>query len=44
MEVLYGIDVYSILVFSTKKRCSSFLEKVLVFHKIYFKVKVLKKV
>ena len=39
MEVLY---VYSILVFSTKKGYSSFLEKVFVFHKICFKVKVLK--
>ena len=39
MEVLY---VYSILVFSTKKGYSSFLEKVFVFLKICFKVKVLK--
>ena len=32
----------SILVLSTKKRCSSFLKGVCVFQKIYFKVKVLK--
>ena len=40
--VLNGDDVFSILVVSTKKRCSSFLKKVLAFQKICFKVKVLK--
>ena len=42
MAVLYGNDAFSILVLSTKKRYSSFLKKVFVFQKIYFKVKVLK--
>ena len=40
--VLNRNDVSSILVVSTKKRYSSFLEKVFVFQKICFKVKVLK--
>ena len=40
--VLNGNDVLSILVASTEKRYSSFLEKVFVFRKTYFKVKVLK--
>ena len=39
---LNGNYVSSILVVSTKKQCSSFLEKVFIFQKIYFKVKVLK--
>ena len=42
MAVLYGNDAFTILVLSTKKRYSSFLKKVFVFQKIYFKVKVLK--
>ena len=42
MALLYGNDVFSILVLSTKKRYSSFLKKVFVFQKICFKVKVLK--
>ena len=42
MEVLYANDVFSILVLSTEKQYSSFLKKVFVFQKIYFKVKVLK--
>ena len=42
MTVLYGNDAFSILVFSTKKRYSSFLKKVFVFQKICFKVEVLK--
>ena len=33
---------FSILVLSTKNRCTSFLEKAFVFQKICFKVKVLK--
>ena len=37
-----GNDVLSILVVSTKKRCSSFLKKVFVFQKTCFKVEVLK--
>ena len=40
--VLNGNDVFSILVVSTKKRYSSFLEKIFVFQKICFKVKLLK--
>ena len=39
MAVFYDNDAFSILVLSTKKRYSSFLKKILVFHKIYFKVK-----
>ena len=42
MAVLYGNDVFSILVRPTKKRYSSLLKKVFVFLKICFKVKVLK--
>ena len=42
MAVLYGNNAFSILVLSTKKRDSSFLKKVFVFQKIYFKVEVLK--
>ena len=42
MTVLYGNDAFSILVLSTKKRYSSFLARVFVSKKIYFKVKVLK--
>ena len=42
MAVWYGNDAFSILVLSTKKRYFSFLKKVFVFHKIYFKVKLLK--
>ena len=42
MEVLYGNDAFSILMLSTEKQYSSFLKKVFVFQKIYFKVKVLK--
>ena len=42
MAVLYGNGAFSILVFSTKKWCSSFLKKGFVFQKICFKVKVLK--
>ena len=41
--VLNGDDVFSVLVVSTKKRYSSFLEKFFVFQKTCFKVKVLKK-
>ena len=37
-----GIDAFSILVYSTKKRYSNFLKKVFVFQKICLKVKVLK--
>ena len=40
--VLKGNDVFSILVLSTKKQCSSFLKKVFIFQKICLKVKVLK--
>ena len=40
--VLYENDGFSILVLSTQKPYSSFLKKVFVFHKIRFKVKVLK--
>ena len=36
--VLYGNVTSSILVLSTKKRYSSFLKRVCVFQKIYFKV------
>ena len=42
MAVLYGNDAYSILVLSSKKQYSSFLIKVFIFQKIYFKVTVLK--
>ena len=42
MAVLYGNDTFLILGLSTKKQYSSFLKKVFVFQKIYFKVKVLK--
>ena len=42
ITVLYGNDAFSILVLSTQKRFSSFLEKVFVFQKICFKDKVLK--
>ena len=37
MAVLYGIDAFSILVPSTKKRYSSILKKAVVFQKICFK-------
>ena len=40
--VLNGNYVFSILVVSTKKPYSSFLKKVFVLQKMYFKVKVLK--
>ena len=36
------MEMFSILVISTKKRYSSFLKKVFVSQKIYFKIKVLK--
>ena len=39
---LYGNGVLSILVLSTKKMSTSFLKKVFVFQKIYFKVTALK--
>ena len=39
--ILYGNVAFSSLVISTKKRWSSFLEKVFVFQKICFKVKLL---
>ena len=42
MTVLYGNDAFSVLVLSTKKRCSSFLKMAFVFQKICFKVIVLK--
>ena len=42
MAVLYGHDAFSVLVHSIKKWYSSFLKKGFVFHKICFKVKVLK--
>ena len=42
MAVFYGHDAFSMLVHSIKKWCSSFLKKGFVFHKICFKVKVLK--
>ena len=42
MTVFYGNDAFFILVLSTKKCFSSFLKKVFVFQKIYFRVKVLK--
>ena len=42
MTDLYRNDAFSILLFSTKKRDSSFLKKIFVFHKICFRVKVLK--
>ena len=40
--VLCGNAAFSILVISTKKRYFSFVRKVFVFQKNYFKVKVLK--
>ena len=40
--VLYGNIAFSVLVLATRKRYSSFLEKVFVFEKIGFKVKVMK--
>ena len=43
MTVLYGKDMFSILVLSTKNWYFSFLKKVFVFQKICFRVKVLKK-
>ena len=42
MTVLYGNDVFSILVILTENRYSSLLKKVFVLQKICFKVKVLK--
>ena len=39
---LYGNRAVLILVLSTKKHYFSFLKKVFIFQKIYFKVKVLK--
>ena len=42
MAVLHGNDAFSILIPSSKKRYSSFLKKVFVFKKVYFKVKVMK--
>ena len=42
IAVLYRKDAFSILVLSTKKGYSSFSNKVLVFQKLCFKVKVLK--
>ena len=42
MAVLYGNNTFSVIMFSTKKSCSSFLKKVFAFQKICFKVKVLK--
>ena len=42
MAVLHGNDAFSILVYLTKKRYSSFLKKVFVCQKIYPKVKVRK--
>ena len=42
MAFLHEKDAFLILVFSTKKRCSSFLKKAFVFQKICVKVKVLK--
>ena len=42
MPLLYENDAFSILVLSSKKRYSSFLKKVFVFQKIFFKVKGLK--
>ena len=42
MTIFYGNDAFSILVLSTKKLYSSFLKKVFVFHKIFFKVKLSK--
>ena len=42
MAVLYGNDAFSILVLSTEKQLTSFLKKVFVIQKIWFKVKVLK--
>ena len=41
-EVLYGYVTISIAVLSTTKRYSSFLQKVFIFQKICFKVKLLK--
>ena len=40
--ILYRNVIVSILVLSTKKQYSSFLKRVCIFQKIYFKVKVLK--
>ena len=42
LTVLHENDAFSILVLSTKKRNSSFLKKIFVFQKIYFKFKLLK--
>ena len=42
IAVLYENDAVLILVLSTKRRYSSFSKKAFVFHKICFKVKVLK--
>ena len=42
MAVWYGNDAFSILLFSTNKGYFSFVNKVFVFQKIYFKVRVLK--
>ena len=44
MAVLYGNDVFSIFVLSTKKRYSSVLKEVFVFQEIYFKVKSIENV
>ena len=38
MAVLYGNDAFLILVLSAKKQYYSFLKKLFVFHKIFFKV------
>ena len=40
IAVLYGNDIFSILLLSTKKQYSRFLKKVSVFQKICFKVKL----
>ena len=40
--VFYGNNALSVLVFSTKRRVSSFLIKVFIFQKICFKVTILK--
>ena len=42
MAVLYENDAFSTLVLSVNKMFSSFLKKIFVFQKIFFKVKVLK--
>ena len=42
MVVLYRNDTFSMSVLSTKKPYSSFLKKIFVIQKIYFKVEVLK--